>query len=171
METLRLGMPWDPERPRVLVAACSDGRLQEATDKFLDRALGVRQYDRLYVPGGGGGLASSGAHFLRARELRRECQFLVEAHGVEHLILLFHGPAPGGPVEAVCADYRRKHPWYRPDQVRAQQDTDVRDLLNRRDEFAGGARLSAYRIEVTAAGDLSVATLHIDATSRGRQLP
>jgi hypothetical protein len=171
METLRLGMPWDPERPRVLVAACSDGRLQEATDKFLDRALGVRQYDRLYVPGGGGGLASSGAHFLRARELRRECQFLVEAHGVEHLILLFHGPAPGGPAEAVCADYRRKHPWYRPDQVRAQQDTDVRDLLNRRDEFGGGARLSAYRIEVTAAGDLSVATLHIDATSRGRQLP
>jgi len=116
METLRLGMPWDPERPRVLVAACSDGRLQEATDKFLDRALGVRQYDRLYVPGGGGGLASSGAHFLRARELRRECQFLVEAHGVEHLILLFHGPAPGGPAEAVCADYRRKHPWYRPEE-------------------------------------------------------
>ena len=48
MGTLTLGMPWDPERPRVLVAACSDGRLQEATDAFLSRALGVRQYDRLY---------------------------------------------------------------------------------------------------------------------------
>ena len=50
MGTLTLGMPWDPERPRVLVAACSDGRLQEATDAFLSSALGVRQYDRLYVP-------------------------------------------------------------------------------------------------------------------------
>ena len=166
MGLLTLGMPWDPERPRVLVAACSDGRLQEATDAFLSRALGVRQYDRLYVPGGGGGLASSGAHFLRARELRRECQFLVEAHGVEHLILLFHGPAADGPAEAVCADYRRKHPWYRPDQVRAQQDNDVRDLLHRRDEFAGTAQLSAYRIEVTRTGELAVATLHTDAISR-----
>jgi hypothetical protein len=98
--------------------------------------------------------------------LRRECQFLVEAHGVEHLILLFHGPAPEGPAEAVCADYRRKHPWYRPDQVRAQQDADVRDLLNRRDEFAGAARLSVYRIEVTGTGELAVATLHADAPSR-----
>ena len=166
MGILKLGMPWDPERPRVLVAACSDGRIQEATDAFLARALGVRQYDRLYVPGGGGGLSASGAHFLRARELRRECLFLVEAHGVEHLILLFHGPAPDGPAEAVCADYRRKHPWYRPDQVRAQQDADVRDLLNRRDEFAASARLSAYRIEVTGSGELAVATLHTDATSR-----
>ena len=171
MGTLTLGMPWDPERPRVLVAACSDGRLQEATDAFLSRALGVRQYDRLYVPGGGGGLASSGAHFLRSRELRRECQFLVEAHGVEHLILLFHGPAPDGPAEAVCADYRRKHPWYRPDQMRAQQETDVRDLLNRRDEFAGSARLSAYRIEVTASGGLAVATLHTDATRQRPTFP
>ena len=162
MERLALGMPWDPERPRVLVAACSDGRLQEATDAFLARALGVRQYDRLYVPGGGGGLSSSGAHFLRAREQRRECQFLVEAHGVEHLILLFHGPAPDGPEEAICADYRRKHPWYRVDQVRAQQEADVRDLLGRRDEFAGAARLSAYRIEVMGTGELAVSTLHVD---------
>jgi len=168
METLALGMPWDPERPRVLVAACSDGRLQEATDTFLARAFDIRQYDRLYVPGGGGGLASSGAEFLRARELRRECQFLVEAHGVEHLILLFHGPATNGPEEAVCADYRRKHPWFRPDQVRAQQEADVRDLLGRRDEFAGSASLSAYRIEVTASGELAVATLHTDTPSRQR---
>ena len=159
-------MPWDAERPRVLVAACSDGRLQEATDAFLARALGVRQYDRLYVPGGGGGLASSGAHFLRARELRRECLFLVDAHRVEHLILLFHGPAADGPAEAVCADYRRKHPWYRPEQVRAQQDADVRDLLNRRDEFAGTARLSAYRIEVTATGELAVVSLYTDEQGR-----
>ena len=166
MGIVSLGMPWDPERPRVLVAACSDGRLQEATDTFLDRSLGVRHYDRLYVPGGGGGLASSSAHFLRARELRRECQFLVEAHGVEHLILLFHGPAADGPAEAICADYRRKHPWYRPDQVRAQQDADVRDLLARRDEFAGSAQLSAFRIEVTASGELAVATLHVDPTLR-----
>ena len=162
METLALGMRWEADRPRILVAACSDGRLQEATDAFLARALGVRQYDRLYLPGGAGALAASGSEFLRAEKVRQECRFLIEAHRVERLVLLFHGPAVGGPAEAVCADYRRKHPWQRPDQVRAQQETDVRDLLGRRSEFAGDARLSIYRLEVTAAGALQVAPLHVD---------
>ena len=148
------------------MAACSDGRLQEATDAFLARALGVRQYDRLYLPGGGGALCASGADFMRAAEVRRECRFLIDAHGVEHLVLIFHGPAVGGPPASVCADYRRKHSWQRPDQVRAQQEADVRDLLGRRDEFAGPARLSIYRFEVMATSELTVATLHADAAPR-----
>ena len=158
-------MRWEPDRPRILVAACSDGRLQEATDAFLARALGVRQYDRLYLPGGGGALSASGADFMRAAEVRRECRFLIEAHGVEHLVLLFHGPSVDGPPEAVCADYRRKHSWQRPDQVRAQQEADVRDLLGRRGEFAGRSRLSVFRFEVTGSGELAVATLHTDPVS------
>lgn len=163
MGTLLLGMPWDAARPRVLVVACSDGRLQEATDAFLERALGIHHYDRFYAPGGAGALASSGADFLRAQALRRECQFLVQAHGVEHLVLLLHGPATDGPAEALCADYRRKQPWARPAQIRAQQEADVRDLLARREEFAGGTRVSVFRIEVTAGGELAVATLYRDA--------
>jgi len=170
METLALGMRWEADRPRILVAACSDGRLQEATDTFLARALGVRQYDRLYLPGGGGALAASGSDFLRAEKVRQECRFLIEAHRVEHLVLLFHGPAVGGPADAVCADYRRKHAWQHPDQVRAQQETDVRDLLGRRSEFAGGARLSMYRLEVTAAGALQVVPLHVDGVGDAGEL-
>jgi hypothetical protein len=166
-QSLSLGMRWEPDRPRILVAACSDGRLQEATDAFLARALNVRQYDRLYLPGGGGALCASGADFMRAAEVRRECRFLIEAHGVEHLVLLFHGPAVGGPPASVCADYRRKHSWQRPDQVRAQQESDVRDLLGRREEFAGAARLSIYRFEVMASSELTVATLHTDSTPSG----
>ena len=166
MDTWPLGMRWEPDRPRILVAACSDGRLQEATDAFLARALGVRQYDRLYLPGGGGALAASGSDFLRAEKVRHECRFLIEAHRVEHLILLFHGPGPGGPPEAICADYRRKHSWQRPDQVRAQQEADMRDLLGRRSEFAGEARLSVYRFEVTVDGALEVASLHVDAVEQ-----
>ena len=166
MDTLALGMRWDSDRPRILVAACSDGRLQEATDVFLARALGIRQYDRLYLPGGGGALAASGSDFLRAEKARQECRFLIEAHRVEHLILLFHGPAPGGPTEAICADYRRKHSWQRMEQVRAQQDADVRDLLGRRSAFAADARLSVYRFEVTVERALQVATLHADGVGQ-----
>jgi len=79
MDDVELGMQWEPERPHILVVACSDGRLQEATDAFLARALGVRQYDRLYVPGGGGALSASGREFIRAGQLRAECRFLVDA--------------------------------------------------------------------------------------------
>ena len=154
-----LGLVWEPPRPRVLVIACSDGRLQEATDAFLARALDIRQYDRLYLPGGAGALSASGRDFMRAYELRRECRFLIAAHDVEQVVLLFHGPAPDGPPEAVCADYRRKQPWAKPADIRAQQEADVRDLLGRREEFAGAARLSTYRIEVTRTGELAVDTL------------
>ena len=162
MDPVSLGMQWDSRRPQVLVAACSDGRLQEATDAFLERALDIRQYDRLYLPGGGGALVASGREFIRARETRRECRFLVDAHRVAHLILLFHGPAADGPDAAICADYRRKLSWARAEHIRLQQETDVRDLLERRDEFAGSARLSAYRMEVEASGDISVVALHLD---------
>jgi hypothetical protein len=166
--THELGMEWEPGRPHILVIACSDGRLQEATDVFLSRALDVRHYDRLYVPGGAGGLAASGREFLRARELRRECLFLVEAHQVEHVVLLFHGPAIDGPEESLCADYRRKFSLARAEDIRAQQKADVAELLERRAEYAGGARVSIFRFEVTAARSLSVGILHEEGSPSQR---
>src|SRR5688500_5046649 len=98
-DTVSIGLQWNPARPRILVIACSDGRLQEATDDFLANHLGITHYDRLYVPGGAGGLSPSGRDFLRAQNLQRECRYLVEAHGVERLLALFHGPAPDGPAD------------------------------------------------------------------------
>jgi len=169
--TRALGLPWTAARPRVLVVACSDGRLQEATDAFLRDALDVHRYDRLYVPGGGGALSAARGEFMRSHEFRRECRFLVDAHLVEHLVLLFHGPADDGPSEAVCADYRRLQNWAPASQVRVQQAADVRDLLVRRDEFARSARLSIYRFEVTARRTLEVVTLHEDPPAANASQP
>ena len=162
MDNLALGLPWNPDRPHILVITCSDGRLQEATDQFLTQALGIRHYDRLYMPGGGGAMASTSMQ-PRARQFREDCKFLVEAHQVEHLILLFHGPSEDGPKEALCADYTRKFPWMGAQQVRAQQAADVRDLVSRRSEYAGDAMLALYRLEVGADGLLGVVALHEDA--------
>src|SRR4026209_2826528 len=105
---------WTGERPHTLVIACSDGRLQEQIDAFLTHRLGLSGFDRFYVPGGGGALASSGRDFLRASHLRRECAYLIPLHEISRVILLFHGPAPPGPAVAVCADYHRKLPWASP---------------------------------------------------------
>lgn len=141
---------WTPDRPHTLVVACSDGRLQEATDAFLHE-LGLEHFDRFYMPGGGGALASSGRDFLRAQQLRRECAYLVELHEISKIILLFHGPAKDGPVESICADYRRKLPWASPALVSDRQRLDAVELISRCSEWAGHADVMAYRCEVQAS--------------------
>jgi hypothetical protein len=159
MASFRSHFLWDPTRPHILVVACSDGRLQEPTDEFLTRSLGVRQYDRLYVAGGGGALSPSGKDYLRAQQLRRECKFLVEAHEIEEIVLLFHGPSSDGPAEAMCADYRRKLPQLAVGKLREQQQRDAEELMTRRDEWAGKARVRVYRCETTGSGAIEFVSL------------
>src|SRR5688500_9406803 len=141
-------MKWTPDRPHTLVIACSDGRLQEQTDEFLHRKLFLTQFDRFYIPGGGGALASSGRDFIRAQQLRRECAYLIQLHEVSRVILMFHGPAEDGPADAVCADYRRKLSWASPALVADRQRVDALELIDISREWAGDADVSAYLCEV-----------------------
>jgi len=157
-----VGEPWHSERPHVLVVACSDGRLQEATDEFLSSYLGIAHYDRLYVPGGGGALSPSGRDFMRAHQHQQECRYLVDTHDVDTLIILFHGPASDGPAESICADYSRKQPWATVAQIRAQQEKDTGELLETRLQWASKASVAVYRCEIAANHALAFATLHAD---------
>jgi hypothetical protein len=154
---------WTPARPNTLVVACSDGRLQEATDDFLIREFKITRYDRFYVPGGGGALASSGTDIVRAQQMCAECHYLVDLHAVKRVILLFHGPSPGGRMEAACADYRRKLPWAPLAELRKRQETDAIDLVARRHEWAADADVLLYRCEVDPAGDLDFINLAPDS--------
>lgn len=146
--------PWIRRRPHILVVACSDGRLQEEVDDFLQHHLHVTRYDRLYLPGGPGGLAYSGGELSRTVQHRRECRFLIRAHSVERVVLLFHGPSLDGPDEAMCADYTRKLPGFSAQQVRAQQDADVVELVRWRSEWAEQAQLQAFRCEINSADEV-----------------
>ena len=159
MPPFRSALKWDATRPHILVIACSDGRQQEPTDEFLKNSLGIRQYDRLYIAGGGGALSASGKDYLRAQQLRRECRFLVDVHEIEKIVLLFHGPSSNGPADAMCADYRRKLPQLPVSSLRDQQQRDAHDLMQRRDEWAGKARVRIYRCETTGDGGLEFVPL------------
>ncbi len=141
---------WTPERPRVLVTCCSDGRLQEAIDEFLENYLNICDYDRFYAPGGPGALTPGRYEFLRATQYRDDLAFLIRAHKVEELLLIFHGPAPDGPDEAVCAYYKRILPHTSAGQVRAQQAQDLADLRVYLDDLRLTVRTRAYRAEVLA---------------------
>ena len=142
---------WTPQRPRTLVVACSDGRLQQATDSFLQTELGLEEFDRLYVPGGGGALSASDRDVFRAQQLRGECKYLVLLHEVRHIVLLFHGPALDGPDESICADYRRKLPWATSEVVRQRQARDAIELMQLQSEWAADAKVAIYRCEVAAS--------------------
>jgi hypothetical protein len=147
-----------------MVVACSDGRLQEATDAFLAGQFKITRYDRFYVPGGGGALASSGTDEARAQQMCAECKYLVDMHAVRRVIVLFHGPSSEGRIEAACADYRRKLPWATVPQLREQQEADAVDLLKRRREWASEAGVLLFRCEVDSAGTLSF--VNLDPESR-----
>jgi hypothetical protein len=147
-----------------MVVACSDGRLQEATDAFLAGQFKITRYDRFYVPGGGGALASSGTDAARAQQMCAECKHLVDMHAVRRVIVLFHGPSSEGRIEAACADYRRKLPWATVPQLREQQEADAVDLLKRRREWASEAGVLLFRCEVDSAGTLSF--VNLDPESR-----
>jgi len=150
---------WSPERPHTLVIACSDGRLQEQTDAFLHHQLELVGFDRFYVPGGGGALASSGRDFIRAEQLRKECGYLIQLHEITRVILLFHGPSASGPADAVCADYKRKLPFATPEMLRDQQRRDAQDLIQRSDQWAGKANISAFLCEIDASHHITFVQL------------
>lgn len=162
--------PFDPARPTALVIACSDGRLQEAVDEFL-AVLGVTHYDRLYLPGGPGALADSGVSYLRAGECRREAAFLIAAHGIEEVYLVFHGPAEDGPADAVCGDYRRKLPNHTPAQIREQQARDADDVLRNGFGWNVSPRVHAFRCEVTGAAEVRFVELSAERSPVGRPHP
>ncbi|MBV9867911.1 MAG: hypothetical protein JO316_21360 [Abitibacteriaceae bacterium] len=145
--------PWSSARPHTLVVACSDGRLQENVDEFLANHLGTIHYDRMYIPGGPGALIGNGVEFARPEQLRKECTFLMEAHQIEQLILLFHGASDDGLEAACCADYKRKFPHHNPAQINAQQEADVPELL-RLFSWPHGLRIHIYRAEVLPDGSV-----------------
>jgi len=159
MPSLSSNQSWDAANPKTLVVACSDGRFQEELDTFLAAQLGLRQYDRLYLPGGAGALAPSGIEFTRAHQVRKECRFLIEAHGIERVILLFHGPAAEGPEEAACGDYRRKFPGASAHEIRKRQDTDAAEVV--RQPVFRSTQVEVYRCEVTGRGEVQFVSIAI----------
>ncbi len=142
---------WQAKRPQVLIVACSDGRYQQSLDEFLSKHLGITHYDRLYAPGGPGSLASSAFSYFRGEQFRQEAAFLVEAHLLESIIFIFHGPMIGqGPIEATCADYGRKMPGYSGDEIHARQQADLQEAARAVWKVRTDIQMSAYRAEVQA---------------------
>jgi len=159
------GSKWSAERPHVLVVACSDGRYQQSLDEFLDSHLGITSYDRLYAPGGPGAMASSTLSYFRGEQFRQDAAFLVDAHSLETIVLIFHGPALGeGPHEATCADYRRKMHGASTPEVNRQQEADLQEAVKAITKVNPAIDIHAYRAEVRADARVQFVPLPVAQT-------
>ncbi|MEM7625249.1 MAG: carbonic anhydrase [Planctomycetota bacterium] len=128
--------PFDAHRIHALAVYCSDGRYGEQFDDFLHNHLKLPRYDRLAVPGGPACLTG---HYSTANELagiRSQIQFLIEAHGLEHVVLIQHHG---------CAFY-----------AHARADTDAQAMRPDQDHDLSLAKAEILRM----APGLKVTTAH-----------
>ena len=82
--------PFEPERIHAAAIYCSDGRFGEHFDDFLYQGLLLPNCDRLVVPGGPARLIDRFAAFDEQRAAENDLRFLVEAHGLDRVILMAH---------------------------------------------------------------------------------
>ncbi|HBS29963.1 MAG TPA: hypothetical protein DEB06_11085 [Phycisphaerales bacterium] len=84
------GLPYDRNRIRAGAIYCSDGRIGEHFDDFLQNGLGLPRYDRIALPGGPACLAGHPAAHLEEQGVVDELGFLVQVHGLKRIVLIAH---------------------------------------------------------------------------------
>lgn len=81
---------YDPARIHAAALYCSDGRIGEFVDDFMQNGLGLPRYDRVVLPGGPAALAGYSAARIAGDGVLDELRFLVEGHGLTRIILIQH---------------------------------------------------------------------------------
>jgi len=81
---------YDPARIHAAAIYCSDGRLGEHFDDFLEQGLSLPRYDRVTLPGGPACLAGHPQAHLEEQGVMDELKFLVEIHGIRRVVLIAH---------------------------------------------------------------------------------
>jgi len=83
-------LPYEATRIRAASIYCSDGRIGEQFDDFLQNGLGLPRYDRVALPGGPACLAGHPQAHLEEQGVVDELQFLVKVHQLRRVVLIAH---------------------------------------------------------------------------------
>ncbi|HVU65174.1 MAG TPA: carbonic anhydrase [Phycisphaerales bacterium] len=81
---------YDSARIHAAALYCSDGRIGEQFDDFLQTGLGLPRYDRIALPGGPACLAGHPQAHLEEQGVVDELRFLVEVHKLKRVVLIQH---------------------------------------------------------------------------------
>src|SRR6476646_7902867 len=82
--------PYESQRIHAAAIYCSDGRMGEHFDDFLQNGLKLPRYDRLALPGGPAALAEHPETKLEHDAVADELKFLIEVHGLKRVVLIQH---------------------------------------------------------------------------------
>lgn len=83
-------VPYEKSRIHAAALYCSDGRMGEHFDDFLQNGLSLPRYDRVSLPGGPACLAGHPQASLEEKGVVDELQFLVEVHQLRRVVLIAH---------------------------------------------------------------------------------
>lgn len=86
----RSALPYDRKRMQAGAIYCSDGRVGEHFDDFLQNGLSLPRYDRIALPGGPACLAGHPQAHVEEQGVVDELKFLVEAHQLRRIVLIAH---------------------------------------------------------------------------------
>lgn len=82
--------PYSSERIHAAAVYCSDGRLGNHFDEFLQEGLQLPRYDRVALPGGPACLVRHPQIHIERQGILEELKFLAEAHGLTRVVLIAH---------------------------------------------------------------------------------
>lgn len=83
-------IPYQHARIHAAAMYCSDGRVGEHFDDFMQTGLALPRYDRLALPGGPACLAGYTEARLEEEGVIDELRFLVSAHNLSRIVLIQH---------------------------------------------------------------------------------
>lgn len=133
-------LPYERSRIHAGAIYCSDGRVGEHFDDFLQNGLGLPRYDRIALPGGAACLAGHPQAHLEEQGVVDELNFLVEVHGLKRVVLIAHDGCAFYATRLGLSD-RRLELVQRADLVRAAASVH---------RVTGIAQVEAYFARLTA---------------------
>lgn len=83
-------MAYESARIHAAAVYCSDGRMGEHFDDFLQNGLMLPRYDRVALPGGPSCLAGHTEAHLEEQGVVDELKFLVDVHKLGRIVLIGH---------------------------------------------------------------------------------
>ncbi|MDX2146501.1 MAG: hypothetical protein SFZ23_03175 [Planctomycetota bacterium] len=86
----RSPIPYESARIHAAAMYCSDGRIGDQFDDFVQNGLALPRYDRLCLPGGPACIAGYPQAHLEEQGVLDELKFLVEVHKLRKVILIAH---------------------------------------------------------------------------------
>ena len=86
----RSGIAYERKRIHAAAIYCSDGRMGEQFDDFLQSGLKLPRYDRVALPGGPACLADHQQSHVQTQGVVDELKFLIEVHELKRIVLLAH---------------------------------------------------------------------------------